>query len=176
MLNKEPNQKDIDETFRLYYRPLCMYATSLLGDTNSVEDIVMECFIRWWNKIKANTPVLNTKSYLFISVRNACYDANKHTSSTPSFVDIEKAEDKADINEDEDNSERAAQLWTAIDSLPKRCREIFLMSKRDQDTYAEIAEKLHLSIKTVEAQITKAYKILRGEARKIYFFIFSLFS
>jgi DNA-binding CsgD family transcriptional regulator len=50
------------------------------------------------------------------------------------------------------------------------------MSKRDQDTYAEIAEKLHLSIKTVEAQITKAYKILRGEARKIYFFIFSLFS
>ncbi|MCO6026143.1 RNA polymerase sigma-70 factor [Prevotella cerevisiae] len=176
MIKKEPKQEDIDEIFRLYYRPLCMYATSLLKGTNNVEDIVMECFIHLWDKLKTNAPILNTKSYLFISVRNACYDAHKRISSTPSFVDIENAKDTVDINDEEENSEWAAQLWTAIDTLPNRCREIFLMSKREQKTYEEIAKELHLSVKTVETQISKAYRILRGEIRKIYLFFFSLFS
>lgn len=63
--------------------------------------------------------------------------------------------------EDIDTSERDARLWRIIDSLPDRCREIFLLSKRDGLSNAEIAEELGVSIKTVENQITKAYKRLR---------------
>lgn len=61
------------------------------------------------------------------------------------------------------SSFREAKLWTAIELLPERCREIFLMSKRDGMTYREIAEELNLSEKTVEHQISKALKTLRGK-------------
>jgi RNA polymerase sigma-70 factor (ECF subfamily) len=66
-------------------------------------------------------------------------------------------------NEEIDTSERDARLWQALDNLPDRCREIFLLSKRDGLSNAEIASELGISIKTVENQITKAYKALRGE-------------
>lgn len=63
--------------------------------------------------------------------------------------------------EDVDTSERDAMLWRRIDALPDRCREIFLMSKRDGLSHKEISEELGISIKTVENQITKAFKSLR---------------
>lgn len=63
--------------------------------------------------------------------------------------------------EDVDTSERDAMLWRRIDALPDRCREVFLMSKRDGLTHKEISEELGISIKTVENQITKAFKSLR---------------
>lgn len=57
---------------------------------------------------------------------------------------------------------REAELWERIDRLPDRCREIFLMSKRDGMKYSEIASELGLSEKTVEHQISKALKRLKG--------------
>lgn len=68
-----------------------------------------------------------------------------------------------------------AKVWTALDSLPPKCREIFLMSKRDGMSYIEIATELQLSVKTVEAQITKAYKRLRKYAQRFYHFLLSFF-
>ena len=64
--------------------------------------------------------------------------------------------------EDIDTAERDARLWKAIDSMPPRRREIFLMSRRDGLTYAAIADELGLSVKTVENQIAKATASLRG--------------
>lgn len=63
----------------------------------------------------------------------------------------------------------------AIDSLPEKCREIFLLSKRDSLKYKEIGEKLKISTKTVENQIAKAMKILKDRAIKIYNFFFGYF-
>lgn len=70
-----------------------------------------------------------------------------------------------------DSSSREAELWTAIEQLPERCREIFLMSKRDSMTYREIAEELCLSEKTVEHQISKALKTLRGKKGDFFFLL-----
>lgn len=78
---------------------------------------------------------------------------------------------------DDDAMERSlheAELWTAIDSLPRRCREVFLMSKRDGKRYREIAEELGISEKTVEHQISKALKTLRGKVSDFFYFLCSL--
>ena len=69
--------------------------------------------------------------------------------------------------DDENKVEREAELWQAIDSLPQKCRKIFLMSKQEELSHVEIANQLGLSIKTVESQIRNAYKKLRDKIGKI---------
>lgn len=65
-----------------------------------------------------------------------------------------------------------ARMWTAIDSLSDRCREAFLLCKRDGLKYEEAADKLGISVNTVKNQISKALKTIKGECLKIYFFFF----
>ncbi|MDD6854102.1 MAG: RNA polymerase sigma-70 factor [Prevotella sp.] len=163
----------IEELFKYYYRPLCMYATSIMGSTDSVEDIVMDSFVDLWNRQKA-IQITNTKSYLYRSVRNACYDLY-NTSKNHSSLDLSSANDVVE-EEAVDDSERRARLWTAIDALPSKCRKIFLMSKIENKTYGEIAQQLGISIKTVEAQMTKALKRLRSCTRDIYNYILFFFT
>ena len=62
----------------------------------------------------------------------------------------------------------AARLWTAIDALPDRCREVFLMAKRDGMTYREIAEELGISERTVEHQVSKALRLLRSTGKDFF--------
>jgi RNA polymerase sigma-70 factor (ECF subfamily) len=71
-----------------------------------------------------------------------------------------------------DRSEREAKVWEIINDLPDRCREVFLMSKRDGMTYNEIAEELGISVKTVEHQISKALKKLRNDKDLQFVLIF----
>lgn len=158
----------------LYYRPLCLYAISLLECVDDAEDIVMDCFVKLWNRNKTGAIINDVKSYLYLMVRNACYDDNKKKGKIPEFVDVNLVDAESNLDDNERFTETAANLWTAIDTLPKQCRRIFLMSKRDGMKYSEIAEKLGLSIKTVEVQIGKAYKVLRGKAKDIYSYFFSL--
>ena len=73
-LNSQP--MTINEAFRLYYRPLCLYALHYLGDTEEVEDVVQDCFVDLWVRMKADrTPIENVKSYMYSMVRNRCLDA-----------------------------------------------------------------------------------------------------
>ena len=166
---------NIEELFRYNYRPLCMYALHYLHDTDSAEDIVQECFTTLWEKLEQGFPIANRRAYLYMSVRNRCLDVlRKKGIETESL----NPNDSYGIIDDDDLQERSrieASLWTAIDSLPGKCRQVFLMSKRDGLKYEEIAEELGLSVNTVRNQISKALNTLKSGARKIYSFIISFF-
>ena len=69
-------KKDIELLFRQHYRPLCLFALHLINDVASAEDIVMDCYLKLWTKWKEEE-IKNPKSYLYIAVRNACYDHNQ---------------------------------------------------------------------------------------------------
>ena len=105
-------------------------------------------------------------------VRNRCLDQlRKKGVPTESL----KPYDTYGIIDDDDAMERSqteARLWTAIDSLPEKCREVFILSKRDGLKYEEIADELGLSVNTVRNQISKALKIIKDGAVKIYNFFF----
>ena len=173
--------KEIDLVFQQYYRPLCLYALHYLHDLDEAEDVVQDCFVRLLEAEKrdANSSVSslsmsnpqNLKSFLYASVRNACID--KLRRKNPIVQDISPSDLSGIISDEQavDSSSREAELWTAIEQLPERCREIFLMSKRDGMTYREIAEELCLSEKTVEHQISKALKILRGKKGDFFFLL-----
>lgn len=160
----------IEKLFRKHYDSLCLYAVHYVDDIEAAEDIVMECFLKFSARLAEGETIISEKSYLYQMTRNACLEYKGKTQR------INTTDDLPDIcdNEQEliDRSEREARLWKAIDSLPDGCRNVLLLSKRDGLKNREIAEELGISIKTVEAQITKAYRILRGKAKEIYLFLF----
>ncbi len=165
----------IEDLFRLNYRPLCMFALHYLQDADLVEDVVQECFTVLWEKLEQGADVANRRAYLYMSVRNRCLD---HLRRKGLPTESLKPYDTYGIIDDDDAEERSvmeAKLWTAIDSLPEKCRQVFLMSKRHGLKYEEIAEELGLSVNTVRNQISKALNVLKNGAVKLYTFILGIF-
>jgi RNA polymerase sigma-70 factor (ECF subfamily) len=106
-------------------------------------------------------------------VRNRCLN---HLRKKGIPTESLKPYDTYGIIDDDDAQERSqteAKLWTAIDSLPEKCREVFILSKRDGLKYEEIAEELNLSVNTVRNQISKALKVLKEGVYKLYTFFFA---
>ena len=107
-------------------------------------------------------------SYLYSAVRNGCLTYLR--KSNPG-LDIEKVEIPDETLEKDSGIE--AEMWTAIESLPQKRREILLLSKRDGMRYEDIAARLGISVHTVRNQISKALKNLREIPLKIYSFFFA---
>ena len=167
------NNINFDDLFRYNYRPLCLYALHYLEDVDLSEDIVQESYAALWEKLQEGAHILNRKSYLYMMVRNRCLD---HLRKKGIPTESLKPYDTYGIIDDDDAQERAqteARMWTAIDSLPEKCREVFILSKRDGLKYEEIAEELNLSVNTVRNQISKALKVLKEGVHKLYTFFFA---
>lgn len=149
--------REFEIQFHSLYMPLCMYALRLTGNISDAEDTVQEAFTNAWTLIDAGGTVNNFRAYMYRTVHNEALRKPCRCD-----FDLINMDECGHVSEDViDTSERDAALWRAIDRLPARCREIFLMSKRDGMSNADIAEELEISMKTVENQMTKAYKALR---------------
>lgn len=163
---------DVDEIFRRYYRPLCLYALHYLRSPENAEDVVQDCLADFLEGMGEGREVADVKAYLYMMVRNRCLDALKRDSR----IDHDHTADEFEESIVEEGYEEAsfieARMWTAIDSLPEKCREVFLMSKRDGLKYEEIAEELDISVNTVKNQVSKALKTLKGACHKVYMFFF----
>ena len=163
--------RDIDQLFRLYYRPLCLYAARYLHDADAVEDIVQGAFLTYWEKSRAGQEPDSPKSYLYRIVHNRCIDVLRK-GGQEATIDLEQLKEDVPDEETVDRSFIWARLWTAIDRLPAKRREILLLNKRDGLSYAEIARKMGISESTVHNQLTKALHTLRTGADHVFFTIF----
>ncbi|MCO6025987.1 RNA polymerase sigma-70 factor [Prevotella cerevisiae] len=163
---------DYKMLFDTLYDRLCLYATHYVSSIDIAEDVVMEVMTKAYELEQQGGQITNTESYFFQAVKNNClnYLHKKNTVQINHDIPDMVYDNEADREE----LARESRLWTAVESLPQKCRLVFLMSKRDGMKYQEIAEELGLSVKTVEAQIGKAYKVLRGKATEIYVFFFFL--
>lgn len=152
--------REYQNWFDLLYLPLGMYALRIVDNVEVSEDMVQEAFLQTWERISAGEEIADIKAWLYRCVHNAGIDwRRKRKEENMSEIPAEYME----LTEEAiDTSERDAKIWQAIDKLPAKCREIFLMSKRDGMSCAEIAEELHLSEQTVKNQISKALGRLRA--------------
>lgn len=171
---------DIESLFRLYYRPLCLYALHYLKDKDLIEDLVQEAFTACWQKVLADGEIDNPKAYLYAAVRNRCLDAVRRRRQDVVLDSLEESvlpvDDDSVIPDEEavEDSFEEARIWTAIDRLPAKRRRIFLMSRRDGMKYSEIAQALGLSENTVRNQISRALDSLRHGVKKVIMFLMSL--
>ncbi len=131
-----------------------------LGDMDDSKNLVHEVYIALWEKYAEMEAESNFKSYLYTAVRNRCLNAIRDRKKVVELdvVDKEKQVQETDALE---VNELAAEIDFAINSLPEKCRMVFEMSRKEELKYAEIAEKMNISVKTVEAQMSKALKMMR---------------
>ena len=109
-----------------------------------------------WQRIEKGDNIENFRAYMYRSVRNECISFLRTKKEFVEFDNIPEIDD-----ETIDTSERDAKIWKAIEELPEKCREIFLLSKRDGLSNEEIAIEMGISVKTVKNQMTKAFSRLR---------------
>ena len=155
----------LDTLFRRHYVDLCRVALRIVSDEAAAEDIVQVMFTKLWTrrtKLPAEIPAVGP--YLRRSVRNRSLNYLRDKKRLP-IDDGELPELSADERMQPgaalESEELSHRLHRAIDRLPERCRLVFVMSKVEDMSHREIAEGLDISVKTVENQMTRAYKFLR---------------
>ena len=146
-----------------YHYKLCVYAYGLTNDHDLSEDIVQNVFIRIWkNRLKLKDD-FSVKGYLYKSVYNEFIDQYRKQKSVLSLE--KKYIDALSVLVEEESESSLVKLIAIvkkeIEKLPPKCKQTFLLSKKEGLTNIEIAEYLGISIKSVEAHITKAFSILR---------------
>ena len=161
-----------------YYQNLCVYAQSLCNDHNTAEDIVQNVFVKIWVKRKKINPDLSIKSYLYKSVYNEFI--NQYRKNKPVIFLEKKYFEAIDLVVDIEPEELESLIILMnieIENLPSKCKEIFLMNKKEGLTHTEISEYLDISLKTVEGHITRAFKILNEKlGSKVEAVLFLLFN
>lgn len=158
----------IEELFRTHYQPLCNYARYFLKDKDESEEIVQGIFYRLWQKRQSVHFSTSVKSYLFTAVRNNCLKRINHMKVKNEYREMILSGSEHSSYETADrvmSRELEKQIKAAMDGLPEQCGLIFRLSRHGNLTYAEIAEHLDISVKTVENQMGKALRILREKLK-----------
>lgn len=173
---QQGDEKAFEKLFKLYYGYLCNFATKIIADDVAAEEIVQEFFVKFWERRADLSVESSLKNYLFRSVKNLCLNHIKHSNIKLQHAQKVIAESEtSNFNNDFIEVDLAADIAKSIEELPKKRREIFRLSREEGLKYREIAEKLNISIKTVEAQMSLAIKSLRDKLKKYNTFIFYFF-
>jgi RNA polymerase sigma-70 factor (ECF subfamily) len=150
--------------FRSSYVSMVKYARTLIKDQDTAEEIVQDLFYRLWQdkeKIKIESSL---NGYLFRAVHNRCLHHIEHLKVVERHAreiateTYESAESPSDVLQ---YKELQAKIARILERLPERCGKIFTMNRFEGLRYSEIAEKLSISVKTVEANMGKALKEFR---------------
>lgn len=164
-LVKVQNEQVFEQLFKTYFKSLHAYAFTILNSEAVAEEMVQQVFYKLWEKKEQLDVHTSVKAYLYRSVHNESLNYLKHHS-------IKSKHQTYVMQQQQNNHEHSAgeklagreleqQIRQALNDLPEQCRTIFQLSRYEELKYREIADQLGLSIKTVEAQMGKALRVLR---------------
>ncbi len=166
-LVKRGDESAFEMLFKLYYSDLCSYAVTFVKIPEIAEEIVQETFINIWQKRNSIDIDVSWKAYVYRAIHNRCLNHLKR-SRVLKKLDQETHDDiiyhhqiviknlDPDILDRLISEELATTIRNELEKLPVQCRKIFLLSRQEQLTYPEIAEKLNLSLNTVKTQMKRA--------------------
>ena len=166
---KKGEEEGINLLFANYFAPLCMVAQRIIHRPDTAKDIVQDVFVKLWENRNHLLVTSSLMGYLKKSVINASIDHQRkayekckvHFEDATISGTLSNRISSDETSQSIESKELARQIDQAVRSLPDRCRLIFVLSRYEGLSYKQIAEKLDISVKTVENQMTKALKTLR---------------
>ena len=153
-----------ERVFKSHFKSLHSYALAMLKDEAVAEDVVQNVFVRLWKNLDEANIQSSITAYLYRAVHNESLNVLKHEkvkSAHKLYVAHSMKNESDNASKKILQADLEQKLRTALNELPEQCRTIFQMSRFDEMKYQEIADKLSISIKTVENQMGKALKLLR---------------
>ena len=167
--NKTLEKNTVEKLFKQYYNPLYNYINSKIRNSEDAKEIVQDCFVKLWNsKEKIDLDSSSIKSYLYAMARNTMIDFIRRRKDE-SDVEVENLDVASDS---EDNSDKLdpilikTEIVKAMDVLKPKTRQIFRLNKLEGYTYDEIATDMDISVRAVEDNMSRAFKLLREELKK----------
>ena len=167
---RHDDRQAFERLFREFYRPLTAYAFRFVRDLPTSENMVQDVFLKLWQNRREIIITTSLEHYLFRSVRNHSLNQLDKAKVRSEYLRLQIVQD----TEYEDYSALYPEIGlmdkieAAISALPEKRQEIFRMAREEGLKYREIAEKLDISVKTVEAQMTLALRQLREALKEFH--------
>lgn len=160
------DRRTFEDIFREHHAACLAFAVHYTGNVHEAEEVVQQVFLRLWEKRDTIDIMGATRSYLFAAIRNTSISNWRKET-----VRQEKEQMAGDLRAADRQVQSPAweleRLYQqALEVLPERCREVFILSRQQQLKYAEIADVMNISVKTVENQMGKALKIMHKELKE----------
>jgi RNA polymerase sigma-70 factor (ECF subfamily) len=163
------NARSFERLFRQCYAPLVRYSTRIAGSKEAGEEIVQDLFYTIWKDRESLPDIHSLNSYLYAGIRNRSIQYCEHEAIVRHHREVALAgiyPDAPSPQEEMEYAEFGAMITRTLESLPERRRKIFGMHRIEGLKYSEIAAALSLSVKTIEAEMTKAISTLRKAIAK----------
>jgi RNA polymerase sigma-70 factor (ECF subfamily) len=165
LLLSRKDEAAFEQVFKTHYKNLHAYAFTILKDHDEAEEMVQQVFFKLWERsdhLSLGGPIA---AYLYRSVHNECLNYLKH-QKVKAGHQLHVAYSMKNKSEHGQgrmaNKELENKFREALNELPEQCRTVFQLSRFEDMRYKEIADKLDISVKTVENHMGKALKLLRA--------------
>jgi RNA polymerase sigma-70 factor, ECF subfamily len=167
-----------ERVFKAYYKNLHAYSCTILKNEAEAEEAVQQVFLKLWERSEHLHISGSIAAYLYRAVHNQCLNQVKHQKI--------KANHQLYVAYNRNQSTNASgkmmtkelenRFLSALNELPEQCRTVFQLSRFEDKKYREIADKLEISIKTVENQMGKALKFLRLKLAEYLLLLLAFFN
>jgi RNA polymerase sigma-70 factor, ECF subfamily len=164
---KLDDEQAFELLFRRYYVKLCLYSNKYLNDPEEAREVVQEVFVRLWEGRDQIDPEDSLKSYIFRITQNLSISKLRRRKVESAYAEIYRMVyiDNREYSALETllGKELEKNVAASVGRLPAECRKVFELSRMEGMKYREIAEALQISVKTVEAHMSRALKSLRAD-------------
>lgn len=163
------NQNAFRELYNLYFQKLFLFAKAIVKTKDGATEVVDEVMVNIWKQREQLPGIQNLRVYLYTAVKNKAFSylsakANQQIGGAFDDIDIEIAEEY-NAEKQMITGEMLRRIHDAVEALPPRCKMIFKLVREDNLRYKEVSEILHISEKTVDAQMVIAIKKLSQALR-----------
>ncbi|MGH7718894.1 MAG: RNA polymerase sigma-70 factor [Gemmatimonadaceae bacterium] len=165
---RQGDEVAFEALFRAFAPGLCAFIARYVGSRAIAEELVQDLFLSLWRKRSELVVRQAVTTYLFTAARNRALNyLGRERTAKQWRASLRRADDPDPSAPSEGELLEMLELQDAIERLPARCRLIFTLNRQQEMTYGEIATSLGLSIKTVETQMGRALKALRGRLKPL---------
>lgn len=167
-IHRERKEFQIEQVFKSHFKALHSYAFTIVKDSVMAEEMVQNVFVKIWEKREQLDIQTSITAYLYRAVYHESLNHIKHLKVRAAYETYATNQMKHQSDNAEKKillSDLEVRIDQALSELPEQCRTIFQMSRYEELKYQEIADRLGLSIKTVENQMGKALKLMRTKLK-----------